>query len=94
MKKDQRLLDLENKINGLINKETINTKKEKKPYGIAFNVLLEFSSAVFISSLIGYYLDKFLETKFIFLIILLGLGLITGVINVKRYVDRLENKRK
>ena len=59
--------------------------------GIAMKLSSEMVAAVFVASLIGYYLDKWLETEPFFLILLFFLGAITGILNVVR-TSKMINK--
>ena len=51
----------------------------------------ELVAAVFVASGIGYYLDKWLETKPFLLIVFFFLGAITGILNVVR-TSKMINK--
>jgi ATP synthase protein I len=51
----------------------------------------ELVAAVFVASVIGYYLDKWLETKPFLLIVFFFLGAITGILNVVR-TSKMINK--
>ncbi len=44
----------------------------------------ELVAAVFVAIFIGWYIDKWLGTKPIFLIILLFVGIVAGIFNVVR----------
>ena len=64
-------------------------KKEKTQtnnnfIGSAFKISTELIAAVFVAIFIGWYLDKWLGTKPIFLIILLLVGIAAGIFNVVR----------
>jgi len=64
-------------------------KKEKTQtnnnfIGSAFKISTELVAAVFVAIFIGWYLDKWLGTKPIFLIILLLVGIAAGIFNVVR----------
>ena len=53
-------------------KETSETKdKTVSPLGLAMKMGTEFVAAVFVASFIGFYIDKWLETTPIFIIIFL-----------------------
>jgi ATP synthase protein I len=58
---------------------------------MAMKLSSEIVAAVFVASLIGYYLDKWLETEPFFLILLFFLGAITGILNVVR-TSKMINK--
>jgi len=59
--------------------------------GIAMRLSSEMVAAVFVASLIGYYLDKWLETKPFLLIFFFFLGAVTGILNVVR-TSKMINK--
>ena len=78
--------ELDSKIKNL-SKKTRKVESESSSsssLGIAMKLSSEMVAAVFVASLIGYYLDKWLETEPFFLIILFFLGAITGILNVVR----------
>lgn len=62
---------------------------KKNNFTIFANTLLEFSSAIIIALFIGYLLDKIFNTRPIFIIIFLFLGLISGIMNILRFVKKL-----
>lgn len=61
-----------------------NTQKNNNSIGSAFKISTELVAAVFVAIFIGWYLDKWLGTKPIFLIILLLVGIVAGIFNVVR----------
>lgn len=68
-----------------------NKKKEKSELSavtLLANLVLEFGSGVLIGILIGWGLDKLLNTKPIFIIIFLCFGFAAGFINIYRYVKK------
>jgi F0F1-type ATP synthase assembly protein I len=75
-----------------LNKKIQNYKKKhvKKSYKGnslsmgAFNVALEIITAVAVGLLMGFYLDKFFETKIVFKIICLFLAFIASLVNIYR----------
>ena len=77
--------DLKKKIELTKNKNKINlSKNNNNILGLAFRISTELVAAVFVAIFIGYYLDKWLGTKPIFLIILLLVGIVAGIFNVVR----------
>ncbi len=63
--------DLKKKIELTKNKNKINlSKNNNNTLGLAFRISTELVAAVFVATFIGYYLDKWLGTKPIFIIIL------------------------
>ncbi|MBM5788012.1 MAG: AtpZ/AtpI family protein [Candidatus Fonsibacter sp.] len=58
--------------------------KNNNSIGSAFKMSTELVAAVFVAIFIGWYIDKWLGTKPIFLIILLLVGIVAGIFNVVR----------
>ena len=83
--------DLENKIKKLNHKKTESDQNRQSSMGIAMRLSSEMVAAVFVASLIGYYLDKWLETKPFLLIFFFFLGAVTGILNVVR-TSKMINK--
>ena len=77
--------DLKKKIEFTKNKNKINlSKNNNNTLGLAFRISTELVAAVFVATFIGYYLDKWLGTKPIFIIILFIVGVAAGIFNVVR----------
>jgi len=75
--------DLKKKIE--LTKNKINlSKNNNNILGLAFRISTELVAAVFVATFIGYYLDKWLGTKPIFIIILFIVGIAAGIFNVVR----------
>ncbi|MDC1538463.1 AtpZ/AtpI family protein [Pelagibacteraceae bacterium] len=85
--------ELDSKIKNLSKKtrKVVSESSSSSSLGIAMKLSSEMVAAVFVASLIGYYLDKWLETEPFFLIILFFLGAITGILNVVR-TSKMINK--
>ncbi len=77
--------DLKSRIE-LIKKKYKKNKiqKNNNSIGFAFKMSTELVAAVFVAIFIGWYIDKWLGTKPIFLIILLLVGIVAGIFNVVR----------
>ena len=78
--------DLKKKIELTKNKNKINLSKNNNNniLGLALRISTELVAAVFVATFIGYYLDKWLGTKPIFIIILFMVGIAAGIFNVVR----------
>ena len=78
--------DLEKKIKklSLKTKKEESTSKSSSSLGMAMKLSSEMVSAVFVASLIGYYLDKWFKTQPFFIIFLFFLGSVAGILNVVR----------
>lgn len=80
------LKDLKDKVkkieSELEKKKTI--EKNVSPLGVAMKMGTELVAAVFVASLIGFYIDKWLETTPIFILIFFLIGSVAGILNVVR----------
>ena len=83
--------DLSRKLEKFIPKDKKEVTKNTSSLGIAMRLSSELVAAVFVASVIGYYLDKWLETKPFLLIVFFFLGAITGILNVVR-TSKMINK--
>lgn len=83
--------DLSKKLEKFIPKDKKEVTKNTSSLGIAMRLSSELVAAVFVASIIGYYLDKWLETKPFLLIVFFYLGAITGILNVVR-TSKMINK--
>ena len=83
--------DLSKKLEKFIPKDKKEVTKNTSSLGIAMRLSSELVAAVFVASVIGHYLDKWLETKPFLLIVFFFLGAITGILNVVR-TSKMINK--
>lgn len=83
--------DLSKKLEKFIPKDKKEVTKNTSSLGIAMRLSSELVAAVFVASVIGYYLDKWLETKPFLLLVFFFLGAITGILNVVR-TSKMINK--
>lgn len=81
-----KIKDLSKKVRKVKSESSSNSS-----IGVAMKLSSEMVAAVFVASLIGYYLDKWLETKPFFLICLFFLGAVAGILNVVR-TSKMINK--
>jgi len=69
-------------------KDELKSKELKKEgsssMGIALKMGTEFVASVFVASFIGFYVDKWLETTPVFIIIFFIIGSVAGILNVVR----------
>ena len=72
------------KMKSDINEKNENDQKRVSPLGVAMKMGTEFVAAVFVASFIGIYIDKWLETTPIFIIIFFIIGSVAGIFNVVR----------
>ena len=76
------IFDLEKRINK--HKKLSRNKKNKE--NVAFVTCVEFFSGVFITSIVGYGIDKLIGYKCFFLIMFTVLGFVVGFVNVYRFI--------
>lgn len=87
---DTKIKDLKSKIKSIKDKEskveklTVNSKEDSESMNTGLRAGAELITSIAAGGLIGYGLDQWLETKPIFLIAMLLLGVITGFVNVWR----------
>lgn len=66
-------------------------KKSMKIYSVVSSFMYEILATVGVSFLIGYFLDKWLDTVFVFKLIFIILGVFAGVRNLIKRVYKVEN---
>jgi F0F1-type ATP synthase assembly protein I len=76
--------DLDKKIDKLT-KRLITKKKNEN---IIFATCAEFFSGVFVTTLVGYFIDRIFATKYIFVIIFLIAGFLIGFVNIYRLLNK------
>ena len=79
----KKLKDKVKKIQSELKEKEIK-EKNSSPLGIAMKMGTEFVAAVFVASFMGFYVDKWLETKPVFVIIFFIIGSVAGIFNVVR----------
>ena len=65
----------------------------KSSYAKAFQLSTEFVAAIFVGTLLGYLIDRFLGTTPWGMIIFLLLGFVAGVLNVMRSAGLVAENR-
>lgn len=85
------LKELKNKIKKTNLIKTTSETHKGNAFGIAMRMGTEFVAAVFVASFIGFYLDKWLDTKPVLMIIFFFVGAATGILNVVR-TSKMINK--
>ena len=76
--------DLKKKIKKATNNKKTDFQNRGNAFGMAMRLGTEFVAAVFVASFIGFYIDKWLETTPIFIIIFFIIGSVAGIFNVVR----------
>ena len=60
----------------------------------ALQILSDFVSPILVGLCLGYMLDKWFDTRVIFMLILAILGCVAGTLNVYRIAQKDTNRRK
>ena len=99
LKVPEDIWKLDERIRHLKAKEALARKdKPESPYVYAsktgFRVATELLSGVLVGAAIGFFLDRMLDTKPWLLVVFLLLGGVAGILNVYRFVQSEENKKK
>ena len=96
MNEQDKLTELSNKLEEFKSTEKNSktsggkTFKDLSPLSQGMRIGLEFGSAVIIALIIGFYLDKWLSTSPLMLIIFLFLGFGSGFLNIYRTINDIE----
>lgn len=67
-----------------------NNRKAMKIYSVVSSFMFEIIATVGISFIIGYFLDKWLHTVFVFKFIFIVIGVLAGVRNLIKRVYKVE----
>ena len=83
-------LKLKEKIKVFEEKSNLNKKNHSpKNVNVGIRVSIDLISTIIVSILIGFGIDKIFSTHPIFFIIFLLLGVITGLYNIIRFMNKL-----
>ena len=95
-KKPQDIEEIDKRIDALkaktINKDESDNSRFPQ-VAIAFQSAIEMLSGVLIGIGIGYILDEIFDTKFIFLLIFTIFGCMAGLVNIARYLKKIDEER-
>ena len=72
------------------NKNQSNNDNEKSSFGKAFQLSTELVSAVLVSTIIGFILDNWFDTKPWLIIIFFFIGVAAGIMNVIRSAKKMQ----
>ena len=95
MTDDPRLTKIRNTLNQMKNEKTLENKEredrdeDRESMSVGLRAGAELVTSILAGGFIGYWLDVWLETKPIFLIAMLLLGVITGFVNVWRTTQNI-----
>lgn len=87
LEKDERLKTLSDRLNKAKAQEAEKEWQDEPPstaWGVASRMGVELVAAIAVGAFIGFWVDKWFDTKPLFLIILLFLGFASGLRNVIR----------
>jgi ATP synthase protein I len=82
-KKIQRFKDIEADI-----EKKIDENSNAKSHSDAMRIVTDLAAAIFVGFMIGYGIDELANTKPIFMLIFLFIGIIAGFLNVYRSVTK------
>ncbi|MGB1360759.1 MAG: AtpZ/AtpI family protein [Alphaproteobacteria bacterium] len=88
------LNDLNDKINAIKSKNVEKEKVSTKGVGVGMKIATDMLSGLLVGVFIGYQLDTYFQTKPLWLIVFLIIGLGAGIRNVMKTAKRLEDERK
>ena len=87
---ESKELKLKEKIKVFEEKSNLNKKNHSpKNVNVGIRVSIDLISTIIVSILIGFGIDKIFSTHPIFFIIFLLLGVITGLYNIIRFMNKL-----
>lgn len=82
-KKIQRFKDIESSI-----EKKVDEKSGAESHSLAMRIVTDLAAAIFVGFCIGYGIDELANTKPIFMLIFLFIGIIAGFLNVYRSVTK------
>ncbi len=68
-------------------------KADNHPTTLAYRLLVEIIAGIAVGGFLGWWLDKWLNTKPIFTLILLFLGMVSGLYNVIRTIKTIPDTK-
>lgn len=89
---NKKLQSLQERLNILLNDQSHNNKGKQQPkqISIMLNCALEIISGVAFGLIMGYYLNKYFDAIWMFIVsVLLGFG--AGVLNLYKYVKKIRD---
>ena len=92
----QDIKDMQKRISEMKAKAQVGQNKEENysQLAIAFQILIEIVSGVFVGMGIGYILDEMFDLRFVCLLIFTIFGGMAGLLNTFRYLKKNEDNRK
>lgn len=86
--------EINNRISALkAKKQEKSRQNEPTQMGQAFQIAIELASGTIVGICIGYSLDKWFDTNFVFLLTFTIFGSMAGLLNVARYLQRIDEKQ-
>lgn len=91
----QDIQEIEKRIKAIKTRKKETKNNDKNGYSqvaIVFQMAIELVSGVFVGAGIGYILDEMFDFKFICLLIFTIFGGIAGMVNVVRYLKKVDEE--
>lgn len=85
---NDRLKSLEEKVNKALNEKTKNSENSNTKDNPAIKILSELISGIAVGVILGYFLDKYFNTKPFLLILCILLGFSGAMLNIYRDVTK------
>ena len=88
--------DIKNRIQDFkdIHEDTTPKTPQNQGMGVGLRMATDMVAGVLVGLFVGYNLDSWLNTKPLFLLIFLIIGMVAGLLNVIRTAHRLDNMQK
>ncbi|MGI9420257.1 MAG: AtpZ/AtpI family protein, partial [Geminicoccaceae bacterium] len=91
---EDRLADLDARLGSVKTRDTTGNEAERRgnALGLAFRITTELVAGVVVGGLIGWQLDRWLDTSPVLLLVFFGLGVAAGILNVVRTAHEMQRK--
>ena len=91
---EDRLADLDARLGSVKTRETTGNEAEGRgsALGLAFRITTELVAGVVVGGLIGWQLDRWLDTSPVLLLVFFALGVVAGILNVIRTAHEMQRK--
>ncbi|MBO5038790.1 MAG: AtpZ/AtpI family protein [Alphaproteobacteria bacterium] len=94
IKKLNEKIEAVKKENNAKNESSLKKQGDYSNLGIALQAGIELVSGTVVGASIGYILDEVFDFKFIFLLIFTIFGSIAGLVNVARYLKKIDEQNE
>lgn len=91
---EDRLADLDARLGSVKARDTTGNEAERRgsALGLAFRITTELVAGVVVGGLIGWQLDRWLDTSPVLLLVFFVLGVAAGILNVVRTAHEMQRK--